>query len=667
MFMPGRLILYVILLLTSHSGFAQTINLDEGGRIEVKGRLGYIRDPGSKFTVEDVRDMKFASSESESSPNIAFDRSAHWFKMTIANQLQTTEWLLEVAYAPLDQIDFYLQQEDGTFIHKVSGDHYPIADRDLAHRHPIFSFEIQPGETKTVFLRVQSISSVQVPVTFWNREAFLRTSYKVQLFNGLFYGAMLLMILYQLFLFFSIRDKITFYYVLTLLTMINVVSFFQGYSFLYVYPKYPEFNDFLAMVTAPLFVLCSTLLTRAFLNVRHFSKFLDNLLLGNMLVDMGLVVVMAIFFRQISFQYHNYLVTLHCLIALICAGYCLYRNYKPARYYLIAWFTLLVAAGVFTISSVGFMPGHLSTNYTGLMAGCVLQMLFISFALGDRWRTLEKENRRAKELEFRREQEEKERLENEVQLRTNEIKKQNLQLEEVNNVKDKLFSVVSHDIKGPLSSLHLALTLAKSGALSSEEFQELTASLELRLSQTSEFIDNLLQWAKLQMKGETFEPDKLDVSALAQESVRLLEPECVQKKITLKNNLQGAFNAYADLNMMRSVVRNLLTNAIKFTQPNGTITINAYRVDAKIIISVSDTGVGIPAINRERLFTLTSITTEGTHNEKGTGLGLLLCREFVEKNGGKIWVESEQGKGTTFFFSIPVYVGGVMAEATGNR
>ena len=106
-------------------------------------------------------------------------------------------------------------------------------------------------------------------------------------------------------------------------------------------------------------------------------------------------------------------------------------------------------------------------------------------------------------------------------------------------LKDKLFSVVSHDIKGPLSSLHLALTLAKSGALSSEEFQELTASLELRLLQTSEFIDNLLQWAKLQMKGETFEPDKLDVSALARESVRLLEPECIQKKITLEEQSAG--------------------------------------------------------------------------------------------------------------------------------
>jgi len=653
--MRSWMILVVAMITTGFSVGAQPIELNGFGRIEVNGQLGYLRDAEMTLTLDQVRAMNFAPPHSKSSPNIAFDRAAHWFKIEVKNELNTSEWLLEVAYAPLDQIDFYIQEADGTVIHKVSGDHYPIAERDISHRHPIFAFNISPNESKTIFLRVQSISSVQVPVTFWNRNAFLKTSYKVQLFNGLFYGAMFLMILYQLFLFFSIRDKITFYYVLTLLTIVNIVAFFQGYSFLYIYPAYPEFNDILAMVTGPLFVVCSTLLTRAFLNVRYFSKLLDNLLLGNMFADIGVALVMTIFFRKISFQYHNYLIFLHCLLALTCAGYCLYKKYKPARYYLVAWFTLLVAGSIFTISMVGFMPSHLSTNYTGLMAGCVLQMLFISFALGDRWRTLEKENRLAKELEFRREQEEKERLESEVQLRTNEIKKQNIQLEEVNNVKDKLFSVVSHDIKGPLSSLHLALTLAKSGALSSEEFQELSAGLEIRLAQTSEFIDNLLQWAKLQMKGETFEPDRLDLLVLAQESVRLLDPECFQKKITLKNTLQGTLNAFADLNMMRSVLRNLLTNAIKFTRPNGTITISAYRLDAKIIISVSDTGVGIPPMNRDRLFTLTSITTEGTHKEKGTGLGLLLCKEFVEKNGGRIWFETEEGKGTTFYFSLPMY------------
>src|SRR5205085_10472559 len=124
-----------------------------------------------------------------------------------------------------------------------------------------------------------------------------------------------------------------------------------------------------------------------------------------------------------------------------------------------------LAAASFTFINLGFVPGLLSMNYAGIMAGCILQTLFISFAIGDRWSSLEKENRLAKELELKRGLEENERLETEVKLRTREIQQQNLELEEVNKVKDKLFSVVSHDIKGPLSSLHLTLTLAKAGAL----------------------------------------------------------------------------------------------------------------------------------------------------------------------------------------------------------
>jgi two-component system, sensor histidine kinase LadS len=629
--------------------------LPDWGKVEVNGQLSYLRDTSQILTFDDVRTMSFTEPHSEYSPNIGFDRSAHWFKFVITNESKATEWLLEVAYSPLDQIDLYIAGSDDTLVHKVSGDHFPIAERDLPHRHPIFSFHISHGQSKSVYLRVHTISSVQVPVTIWHREAFLKTSYKIQLLNGLFYGAMLLMTLYQLFLFLSVRDRITFYYVLTLLTMVNVVSFFQGYTFLYLYPRYPGFNDILALITGPIFVVCSTLLTRAFLNVRHFSKLLDNLLVGNMLLDLLVAVLMTIFFRRISYLYHNYIIFFHCLLALICAGYCLYRKYKPARYYLIAWFTLLVAGGIFTISSVGFMPGYLSTNYMGLMAGCILQMLFISFALGDRWSTLEKENQSAKEVELDREQKEKALLEEEVKLRTVEIQQQNLELEEVNHVKDKLLSVVSHDIRGPLGSLHLALNLVKSGSLSAEEFQKVSEDLEARLTHTTEFIDNLLQWAKLQMRGETFEPDRLDLSKLAEESVKLIEPESARKNILIKNHFQGELECYADLNMIRSVFRNLLTNAIKFTKPNGTISLNAYGVDNRIIISVADSGVGIPEKNKGKLFTISSVATQGTKQEKGTGLGLLLCKEFVEKNGGTIWFESEEGKGTTFYFSLPEF------------
>ncbi|HTF19719.1 MAG TPA: ATP-binding protein, partial [Chryseolinea sp.] len=261
----------------------------------------------------------------------------------------------------------------------------------------------------------------------------------------------------------------------------------------------------------------------------------------------------------------------------------------------------------------------------------------------------------SKELELKRNQEENERLEKEVRLRTNEIQQQNQQLEEVNNVKDKLFSVVSHDIKGPLSSLHLTLSLAKSGAISEAEFRQIATELDTRLAQTTEFIDNLLQWAKLQMHGESFEPGCVELVHVVAEVARLLEPECRQKNVVFINNISGSLEAYADINMVRAVLRNLLTNATKFTRSAGAITISAYRLNGKIVVSVADSGVGIPKRSADKIFTLATVSTDGTQREKGTGLGLLLCKEFVEKNGGKIWFETEEGQGTTFYFSLPMY------------
>ncbi|MEJ1239040.1 sensor histidine kinase [Chryseolinea sp. T2] len=643
---------------------AQTLTLSDDGRIAAGGAIMYIRDEADAYTIDNVASAPMHPVDPESLANFGFDRTPYWFRMQISNASSVPQWLMEINFSPLDRVDFFIQDETGAWTHKISGDTFPIEIRDELHRHPVFGFSFQQGEQRTIYLRVHTTSSVQVPIVFWTKEEFSRVSSHIQWLNGLFYGAMLLMTLYQLFLFLSVRDRITLFYVFTLIAMTNTMSFFQGYNFLYFHPNHPELNEYFAILTGPFFIISSTLLTRTFLDLARFNRILDRLLLANMFMDVIAMLMMLIFMHRISYKYHHIFILSHCLLACISAAYCLMKQYKPARYYLMAWIAPFLGAATFTLSNLGMMSGELSMNYASVMIGCVLQTLFISFALGDRWATLEKENRLAKELELKRNQEENERLEKEVKLRTNEIQQQNQQLEEVNNVKDKLFSVVSHDIKGPLSSLHLTLSLAKSGAISEAEFRQIATELDARLAQTTEFIDNLLQWAKLQMHGESFEPGCLELVHVVAEVVRLLEPECKQKNVSLVNNLSGSLEAYADINMVRSVLRNLLTNATKFTRSQGVITVSAYSLNSKIVVSVADSGVGIPKRSIDKIFTLATVSTDGTQREKGTGLGLLLCKEFVEKNGGKIWFETREGEGTTFYFSLPMYAAEI--RAAGN-
>jgi signal transduction histidine kinase len=652
--------LYVVilcLLIGAREARSQTITLTDSGMEEVLGRLGHLVDESGQLGIEQVRQMDFEPLPNPGkAPGFGFDRRTHWFRIRIINNSSESAWRLEVPYAPLDQIDLYVRPDSGPGeLHKVNGDIFPMHVRDLPNRHPIFEFTIEPGQTSTLYLRVETISSVQVPAIFWTPRAFQAASYNTQLINGLFYGAMFIMVMYQLFLFLSIRDKSTAYYVFTLISMANVIAFFQGYTFLFLYPEHPGLNDDFAALSGPFFVLSSALLTRSFLNIRRFSPALDNLLIINTCINLVAGALMLFFMRQISYMYLHVFTLTHCLIVLVAAAYCLYRKFRPALYYLLAWITLLLAAVAFTMGNLGLAPGYLGVNYQGLMIGCVLQVLLISLALGERWNVLVKENQRAKELELKRGKEEKVRLEHEVKMRTLQIQQQKEKLEELNQIKDKLFSVVSHDIKAPLSSLKLSLALTKLNKLSQEEFRAVSTEIESHLDQTTNFIQNLLQWAKFQLRGEIVRPVRLDISAMIRETVGLLENDIRQKLITLQIDVRPDSFAYADRVMIESVLRNLLTNAIKFTPVGGTVTIGGKAEEPEIIISVADTGVGIAPENRAGIFTLESLTTPGTRQEAGTGLGLVLCKEFTEKNNGRIWFESEVGRGTTFSFALPEY------------
>lgn len=646
----------VFLLLSWQWMSAQTIELTEKGLHEVKGQMLYLRDEANNLKIDDVLTSKFLPlSNIQKSPSFGFDQASYWFEFTITNDIDQNEWLLEIPYSPLDEIDFYIQPDSGQiWTAKTDGDIFPIHNRDLPHRQPIFKFEIQHGQTKTIYLRIKTISSVQLPVILWTPEAFHIASYKTQMINGLFFGAMFVMIFYQLFLFLSIRDRTTLYYLLTLVSMANILSFFQGYNFLYLHPSLPRLNDDFAALTGPIFMLCSTLLTRSFLKLRQFSKALDIVLISNTIAALLAGLLMVIFHRQISYKYHHLFVFLHCIVILVSAGYCLYKKFRPALFYLIAWGSVMLAAAVFTMATLGLAPGYLGTNYQGLMIGCILQVLLISLALGERWNTLVKENQEAKEHELRRGYEENVRLEREVRLRTEELNLQNVQLEGLNQIKDKLFSVVSHDIKEPLTSLKLSLALVKMDKLTQQEFKDISGELEGHLDTTTDFIQNLLQWAKFQLRGEEIKQAAFELVPLLEETIALLKVNFKEKGIIVKKEISSSdLMVFADIVMTQSILRNLLTNAAKFTPQGGTITVHAKENgENKVVISVTDTGAGIPESNRDKIFTLESIATKGTKSETGTGLGLVLCKEFVEKNNGEIWFDTEQGKGTTFYISL---------------
>ncbi|WP_282044257.1 tetratricopeptide repeat-containing sensor histidine kinase [Winogradskyella flava] len=226
-------------------------------------------------------------------------------------------------------------------------------------------------------------------------------------------------------------------------------------------------------------------------------------------------------------------------------------------------------------------------------------------------------------------------------------------LEEVNDVKDKLFSIVSHDLKDSISSIKAFLDLLKEDSISKEEFRELIPELSENANNASSLLFNLLNWSKSQMQNLEPKPELFNIQDVFHTKIALVEQKVEDKRIVLIDESQRDF-VYADRSMVEIVIQNLITNAVKFSRTGDMITVSNQDVNGKSLICVEDTGVGISKENIDKLFNANkNFTTVGTKNEKGTGLGLTIAKDLVELNNGRIWVESTQNVGSKFFIELP--------------
>ncbi len=240
-----------------------------------------------------------------------------------------------------------------------------------------------------------------------------------------------------------------------------------------------------------------------------------------------------------------------------------------------------------------------------------------------------------------------------IALQASRILQQNEILEKVNQEKNKLFSIISHDLRAPLDSVKSYLELLSTHTLTTEEKNEMESQLIEQTKYTSDLLGNLLSWAKTQMGGVnvTLVPIQVKwvVDSIANNQISLV----ARKGIKLTYSIHPSLELVADVDMLKIVLRNLINNAIKFTRPGGEITIKAEKSGNDIRISVADTGIGIPADKQGEIFSSKVHSTYGTNNEKGVGLGLMMCKEFMNYQNGKIAFTSTEGVGSTFYITLP--------------
>jgi len=237
-----------------------------------------------------------------------------------------------------------------------------------------------------------------------------------------------------------------------------------------------------------------------------------------------------------------------------------------------------------------------------------------------------------------------------------QLEQKNEQLEKALIVKDKFFSIIAHDLKSPFNTI-LGFSDVLVDQVKEKDFEGIdkyAAIIQQSSKRAFDLLMNLLEWSRAQTGKMDYNPEYFEMVSLIEDTCSLLDDNALQKSIAIQKQLPHNLPVFADLYMISAVLRNLISNAIKFTRSGGEIIVSAAETATEIVVSVKDNGVGISKERIEKIFSIgESESTPGTAKEKGTGLGLILCKEFVEKHGGRIWVESAEGKGSTFSFSIP--------------
>lgn len=248
-------------------------------------------------------------------------------------------------------------------------------------------------------------------------------------------------------------------------------------------------------------------------------------------------------------------------------------------------------------------------------------------------------------------------LEEELTRQKIQIEEQKKELETLNATKDKFFSIIAHDLKNPFASLIGAsgYLLSSSNELSQEQMTNFLTIINNSAKQGHRLLENLLEWSRMQTGMMSWQPEQVDLWDLVNEVVSLLRGSAETKQIHLEAKVDENLSAFVDPNMINTVVRNLVSNAIKFTPNGGEIIVESRQSKNFVEITVKDNGVGIKAENIEKLFKIDEqVMQNGTENETGTGLGLILCKEFIDKHKGELLVKSEINKGSSFIFRLPM-------------
>ena len=629
---------------------AQAIQFDEQVRSLPLGRaIQVFEDVSGKATIDSVSALgqtnAFRPIDDETF-NAGYSRSAFWLKADLLYQPREAahpmDWLLELAYPPLDHVDLYLPDASGRLqLTFRTGDMQPFASRDIRHANYVFNLELPPGKSITFYMRVASQGPVQAPLNLWSSHAFIEHQPAQLHVMGLIYGVLLGMLIYNLFIYLSVRDKSYLYYILYIATFGLYQLSISGAAIEHLWPDSPWWANAATPFLMATAVLFTSLFSRNFLQTARLGNWLDNLLTG--LSGCAVAVMLTALFLDygLALRAATTLVLSCTYVMLTCGITAVIKGVRSARYYLIAWVVFFVGATINGMMLLGYLPNTFFILYVGHM-GAVLEMAFLSLALADRLNQLREQQAQT------------------LLKAGHDLECLNQQLAASNRHKDEFLASLTHELRTPMNgvigSLELMQTLDMDNEMKSYQ-QTAAGSAQDMMG----MINGILTLSELQA-GSLYADSRVFsvVDTLERVRERFIPParaKGLSFAVTVDENVPRELRG--DAAKLYQCIECLLDNAIKFTR-KGTITFHAsgrlYNVDQfELRIEVADTGIGFSRLDEARLYQhFFQIDGSMTREHGGLGIGLAICRKLIELQGGSLSHVSEPGKGSCFILSLPL-------------
>jgi two-component system, sensor histidine kinase LadS len=611
---------------------------DSRGPILLGPYFEILVDRDAKLSLDEARAAEFQGN-SQDVPNLGFTSSALWLRFRLPVELGTDEeLLLEIRHPPLDRIELYIpaagEEKRTRYQRRVVGDRLPWDVREVKDRHYVFRLKRASFDSDEIYLRVTTAGNLLVPAYLWHPDLFATHSRASELAFGLFYGLLLALLLYNLMLFVSVRDRLYLYYVLYGVSFSLWLLVFDGFAFAYFGPEGDWWaNNSFATFTS-LSVLFGAQFARNFLNTPKFAPAADRLLMTFAFVGGSLAFCGAtdwlVSYRAIVSTIAATSI-LMAVAVLFVAVRALLAGYRGARFFLLAWAAMLVSLVVFPLRSFGVLPVTFLSTYS-VHLGLALDLILLSLALGDRIVLMKREARLAR-----------------IEARAMEIASKH---------KSDFLANMSHELRTPLNAIigfSEALIDRMFGDLNEKQL-EYQKDIHESGKHLLSLINDILDLSKIEAGKMELELSTFHLPTAVSNAVTLVRERAMRHGIALGVEIDERLGDFqADERKLKQVLLNLLSNAVKFTPDGGRVDVSAKLDTDKVQIAVQDTGVGISPEDQASLFEeFKQLGKDTSRKAEGTGLGLALTKRLVELHGGQILVDSAVGHGSTFRVLLPV-------------